>query len=801
MRIRRAIAKSGTPEAKRALAGTLNNAAILESAQGNQTSARSHAEEAIRIYKTLSQAELFAYGTLWVDASHVLAKILAEAGDLEGASEVIDESLAIMASIESGGGAVDLQSLARGYINLSAVLRERDELSRAQTVIKQGIDLLESNGRIATPRLAGAYTNLGAILVSLKSWPEAAHALRRAVVIHRDLTKLAAGAHDLNLSYALNNLGNVLNELGDLEGARAALEEAILIRRRLSEQEPALLLEYASALNSLGIVLYENGHLDEAEDVLRRAQTIDRDLYFKQPHICGESYAAVLNGLGRVLSYKNKLDEASTILLEAISIHEKLGCRKRGAGVFLNLGLIETVKGQVASSIAYFEEAIAGLEERVGNRDESTNRDKFKSDFDVAYRYLIHHYAVAGQSRGMRLVGALESQRRTTSLSWARRNTKAGTAEWKVLAEKLWAGSGQITTFFAQHSAVFIWIHCTDESVVIGLVCPGRMEFEAVDLSILTALSELDRQFRLLYRSPELVQQLTKRSFGESARQGFQNAGYAIFAKFPVFVQRALEDPKIKVVMVSACSKSIQFPFELIAGADGRYLGLVKVIARVRALSDIKGMIDTVEAVEHRAAIVGNPSHGGASNLPSSEQASSVLEARLRQDGWQTTCLLTKDATASAVLSLLRKRQALGLFTYMGHGSRLGGSSRLLLANGDTLCPDDLNGELRGGPLVHLDCCFAAATVGTGGGGFEGFPFAALDAGAGTVLSSFHPLDDRVAAEFSADLYDALLAHSCDKRGVGQCLQEARLRSDERYRGNPFAWSTTLLWGNPWVRL
>jgi tetratricopeptide (TPR) repeat protein len=562
-----------------------------------------------------------------------------------------------------------------------------------------------------------------------------------------------------------------------------------------------VLSEYASALNSLGIVLYENGRLDEAEDVLRQAHGINRDLYAKEPQIFAESYAGVLNGLGRVLSYKNKLDQAAAVFQEAISIYEIAGSRNRGAGVFLNLGLIETVKGRVSSGIEYFETAIAGLEERVGGRDEATNRDKFKSDFDVAYRYLIHHYAMAGESRKLRLVGALESQRRTTSLSWARRTTRAGTSEWRAIASDLLAGSGNISTFLEQHGAAFIWIHGTDDSVVFGVADAGHLEFEPADLAILSGLSELDRQLRLLYQMPGLAHQLARRTLSDDTRQQFQKAARAIFGKLPPFVQRVIEDQRIKTVLVSACPKTIHFPFELIGNADGRHLGLVKVVARVRALSDIKKMMGASGTAEHRAVIIGNPSHDGAANLPFSERTSMALEERLKQDGWQTACLLTKGATTSSALDLLRRKQPLGLFTYMGHGARVGGTSRLLFANSDTLHPADLNIGLRGGPLVHLDCCFAASTVGTGGGGFEGFPFAALDGGARAVLSSFHPLDDRVAGEFSVDLYDALLSPSKSHGEVGECLQMARLRSNERYGGNPFAWSTTLLWGNPWMQL
>jgi CHAT domain-containing protein len=159
-----------------------------------------------------------------------------------------------------------------------------------------------------------------------------------------------------------------------------------------------------------------------------------------------------------------------------------------------------------------------------------------------------------------------------------------------------------------------------------------------------------------------------------------------------------------------------------------------------------------------------------------------------------TTAILGEDATRDRVIGQL-SNPLLSLFIFMGHGDL----HELLLAGEDRFGLKDLASiNWQNAPFIHLDCCHTGIVQGALGGRFIGMPSAMIRCGAGAVLASYYPLYDQPAMIFSRALYDLMMK---EKRMVGEALLQARCKMHELSGGVPLYWATSILWGNPYIRL
>jgi len=124
----------------------------------------------------------------------------------------------------------------------------------------------------------------------------------------------------------LNNLGVFLSEVGDKRAALAPTQEAVTIRRRLAEAEPAAYLpDLANALNNLGVRLSEVGDKRAALAPTQEAVTIRRRLAEAEPAAYLPDLAMSLWGYAWVRAAGQlQLDDALTAVEEAATIYRSL---------------------------------------------------------------------------------------------------------------------------------------------------------------------------------------------------------------------------------------------------------------------------------------------------------------------------------------------------------------------------------------------------------------------------------------------------------------------------------------------
>jgi RNA polymerase sigma factor (sigma-70 family) len=193
----------------------------------------------------------------------------------------------------------------RAYTNLGLALKVNEAIAEFREAIRLKKDF------------AVAYYNLGNALNDNGQLEDAIAAYREAIRLKKDY----ADAH--------NGLGNALRDKGQLDEAIAAFREAIRLKR-----------DYAEAHNGLGNALRDKGELDEAIAEFRGAIRLKKD------------YAEAYNGLGNSLRENGQLDVAIAACREAIRL------KKDFASAHGNLGQVLAQQGKLDEAIACFRKAI-----------------------------------------------------------------------------------------------------------------------------------------------------------------------------------------------------------------------------------------------------------------------------------------------------------------------------------------------------------------------------------------------------------------------------------------------------------
>jgi predicted ATPase/class 3 adenylate cyclase len=155
-------------------------------------------------------------------------------------------------------------------------------------------------------------------------------ALREQVTIRRRLDD------PIRLAAALNNLGNLLYDIGEIDAAEVALSEAIDAQRDGGEPPTLMLCSLASGEMHAG----RPGAEDHFREALAEARAVD--------HRYG--IAVAMAGLGQLLARAGHTDEALPMLVEARERFEELNVSPGVADVDLSLAVLHRADGDLRSA-------------------------------------------------------------------------------------------------------------------------------------------------------------------------------------------------------------------------------------------------------------------------------------------------------------------------------------------------------------------------------------------------------------------------------------------------------------------
>jgi len=275
--------------------------------------------------------------------------------DLDSAVRFYRDAIAAHTGLPTNGLA-----LASLHLNLGVVLWRSGKLAEAVDASTEALSLLSAvvPGSLQEGE---ALNNLGLIAAQQGQLDRAEDLHRRALAIRR--TFIAGGPMvALEIARSLKNIGTIRLERGDLSGAEARFSEALQIRETLAPEGNG---EVAATLESLGNIAASRGHLVVAEQRYQRAHAMFEKLAKGRESL---SVAQSLMSLGNVADKRGDLETAAGYYERSRHVQEKLAPGSLAlANVLGNLGDTAQGRGDPAGAERYYRQALTIREREAPN--------------------------------------------------------------------------------------------------------------------------------------------------------------------------------------------------------------------------------------------------------------------------------------------------------------------------------------------------------------------------------------------------------------------------------------------------
>ncbi len=240
-----------------------------------------------------------------------------------------------------------------GLLQHAGLLEDQAEFDAARAHFEEALELVESDPALGESELAASAMNgLGSVLRDKGELASAEEWLRRSVAIRERL----GGARDAASLRSQTNLGLVLVDRGSSDEGLALLEHvASVSRETLPPDHPDL----GAALSNLGDLLRKLKRPNEAIPIQREAfDVLRRSLPKDHPNI-----GVMLNNLAQSYQELDRYEEAEPLLEEALAITTRaLGPEHSAVAVMTNnLGLVRQAQGKLSEAAEAFELAVDRL--------------------------------------------------------------------------------------------------------------------------------------------------------------------------------------------------------------------------------------------------------------------------------------------------------------------------------------------------------------------------------------------------------------------------------------------------------
>ncbi|WP_435282750.1 tetratricopeptide repeat protein [Streptomyces koelreuteriae] len=257
-----------------------------------------------------------------------------DAGDRSGALEAIEEAVPLYSDLALADPGLHLPNLAGAFNDLAthrgATGDRYGAVDAAESAVRLQRRLVAEPGPEHQESLARSLNTLATSRAATDDRAGALSAADEAVRIHRDLVR-AASSNDLrdayvsDLAVSLGNLSHCRSAMEDREGARAAGEEAVALRRRLlSGENDDTAADLAHALNNVSGHRSGAGDDDAALEAAFESTALYRHLVVVNRAVFTEELAASLNNLSVCRSRTGDFPAALSDAEESTALYRAL---------------------------------------------------------------------------------------------------------------------------------------------------------------------------------------------------------------------------------------------------------------------------------------------------------------------------------------------------------------------------------------------------------------------------------------------------------------------------------------------
>jgi serine/threonine protein kinase/tetratricopeptide (TPR) repeat protein len=241
-------------------------------------------------------------------------------------------------------------TIGRTYLNLG-------EYTNALAMIQEGLRLFKTHVGPKHITVADALNNLGVLFSEFGDLAAAEDYDRQALALKRELL----GNEHSDVAVSINNLGFRLWSQGNYAGAEALHREALRIRRKVLDKDHP---DIGQSLNNLAMARWTLGYFDEAGALFRQALAV----FKAKPDGDQTLVATALNNVSSVLGDLGELDDADAMNREAWAMRKKfLGERHPDTAYSQNNQAILLQKqGKLDEAETFHREALALQRETLG---------------------------------------------------------------------------------------------------------------------------------------------------------------------------------------------------------------------------------------------------------------------------------------------------------------------------------------------------------------------------------------------------------------------------------------------------
>jgi tetratricopeptide (TPR) repeat protein len=230
--------------------------------------------------------------------------------------------------------------------------------------------------------LAEWLTTLAFRLDDLGRLEEALAAAEQAVEIHTQLAEARSGILPADSVRSISSLATILRRLGRAEEALDAAQWVVDVYRQLAAEHADMFRHYiAGSLTYLGDILSDLDRREEAVAAIQQGVDIYRELAAERPDVFGPDLAASLNNLTARLRVLGRHAQALPSATEAVHRYRDLAAawpdtfRSDLAGSLVNLGNVLNELGRHEEALATAREAVNSYRQLAVGQFDTVRRD------------------------------------------------------------------------------------------------------------------------------------------------------------------------------------------------------------------------------------------------------------------------------------------------------------------------------------------------------------------------------------------------------------------------------------------